>query len=351
MSDDSLDVNLDSDLSAARARRAGSAMATKSRGGSSRPKRMSNAEVEQRRREMQEVFMSIGAPPRAASPEPAQDSSDSVADSSENAVEDARDGFGDLSSDMQGALGNAFGVRQTSVDDDGAQGSSSEATGGSETPSVAVSGSDGHGGQSVVSLPPISAQERAQRGMDAWAEAFGRFYTDVVADDADISKQTEEVRHAPANRPPAKSRGGRIAADGAPVQIRGISRALFEVARSEFPQLTNAKALEAYIARTSGRFDLVEDEDVKAAALEAAASDGTIAALANEMASMRRSMRALRIEASVASLAAIMNDVDVRSDDVSDQLFVRMRELIAISSAYDDAIRAAQGRLPHGYGD
>ena len=198
---------------------------------------------------------------------------------------------------------------------------------------------------------PMSAEERASRGMVAWADALSAFYT-VVADDADVSRETEDTHKAPASNVKVVPRGGRAAAsDKSPVQLRGISRPLFNIVTSEFPSLKNKDALEAYIAKCSGRFDLIEDDEVRRLAMRASAEDGTIAGLANEIKSMRKSLKALRIESSVASLAAIMNDVDVRSDDLSDQLFLRMRELIAISSAYDEAIRVAQGRLPHGYDD
>ena len=197
----------------------------------------------------------------------------------------------------------------------------------------------------------MTDSERVSKGLVAWAEALASFQV-TVADDADLSRVISDETHKPASVRKVGNRGGRAAmSDKSPVQLRGISRPLFNIVNAEFPGLKNKDALEAYIAKHSGRFDLLEDDEVKAVALKSSAEDGTIAGLANEVAAMRRSLKALRVESSVASLAAIMSDVDVRSDDLSDQLFLRMRELVLISAAYDEAIRQSQGRIPYGFDD
>lgn len=194
----------------------------------------------------------------------------------------------------------------------------------------------------------MTESDRVTFGLHVWSDALGKLSDDVSTNEPD-EQVDERGTHVNRKAREPSRRGGRAAAKKGPVQIRGVQRSLFELVSAEFPSLTNSKALEAFIAKATGRFDLVEDDEVRLEAMRASNVDGTISGLCNEMRAVRRSLRALRLETSTSALASIMNGVDAPDDELSEALFLRIKELRAVSSAYDAAMSSSGGRIPKGY--
>lgn len=194
-----------------------------------------------------------------------------------------------------------------------------------------------------------SESDRVTFGLHVWSDALGMLQDDVSEGESTEEAVDERGTHVTRKAREPSRRGGRAASKKGPVQIRGVQRSLFDLVSAEFPGLTNSKALEAFIAKSTGRFDLVEDDEVRLEAMRASSVDGTISGLCNEVRAMRRSLRALRLETSTSALASIMNGVDAPDDELSEALFLRIKELRAVSAAYDAAMSSSGGRIPKGY--
>jgi hypothetical protein len=194
----------------------------------------------------------------------------------------------------------------------------------------------------------LSESDRVTFGIRTWSDAFTRLSDDALANE-EASAEDKRGTHVNRAARDKTRRGGRASTKKGPVQIRGVQRSLFDLVSAEFPSLTNSKALEAFIAKATGRFDLVEDDEVRMEAMRASNVDGTISGLCNEMRAVRRSLRALRLETSTSALASIMNGVDAPDDELSEALFLRIKELRAVSAAYDAAMSSSGGRIPKGY--
>lgn len=138
---------------------------------------------------------------------------------------------------------------------------------------------------------------------------------------------------------------------------------LFNLVRAEFPTARSQDvALQAYIARHSDAESMVTNEAVKQVLSEAAESSDTMETLHKELESLRASLRNLRRETAISSMASAMvlqemyktQNRDKRIEDwigLSDAFMAVMNELTSLSRDYSDEVRHAAGRIQSGYGD
>lgn len=165
--------------------------------------------------------------------------------------------------------------------------------------------------------------------------------------------------------PKKKGQGGRPAnTSSGTISVNRVDKDLFSLVRDKFPQLTNPKALEAYIAYHEHCEASLPDEEMRRAVEELRKRDNADGTIREELDAMKRQLAKVRTETAVASMASASllghwyaNNAHLSDRTLEDWLSLTdstvdvMTLLLRTSAEYEQAVQRAHGRKPTGFGN